>query len=104
LSIHLEPLVQDNGDIVLKQRSISVGLLELPNKKIMEYIKKYLTMPDWVTVNPAEEEIYVAISDMDIKSNFRVSVEHLDLEANNIAIKIFIPYKTLGLEGVDKRK
>ncbi|HLR15729.1 MAG TPA: YpmS family protein [Bacillota bacterium] len=104
LSIHLEPLVQDNGDIVLKQRSISVGLLELPNKKIMEYIKKYLTMPDWVTVNPAEEEIYVAISDMDIKSNFRVSVEHLDLEANNIAIKIFIPYKTLGLEGVEKRK
>lgn len=98
LSIHLEPLVQDNGDIILKQRSISVGLLELPNKKIMEYIEKYLTMPEWVTVNPAEEEIYVAVSDMDIKSNFRVHVEHFDLDANNIALKIFVPYKTLGID------
>ena len=54
LSIHLEPVVQDNGDVVLKQRSISIGLLELPNKKIMEYIKKYLPMPEWVIVNPKE--------------------------------------------------
>lgn len=98
LSIHLEPLVQDNGDIILKTRSISVGLLELPNKKIMEYVKKFLSMPDWVTVNPADEEIYVAVSEMDIKSNFRVSVEHFDLDANNIALKIFVPYKTLGID------
>lgn len=37
LSAHLEPLVQENGDIILKQKSISIGLLELPNRKIMEY-------------------------------------------------------------------
>lgn len=98
LSVHLEPLVQENGDIILKQRSISVGLLELPNKKIMEYIKKFLSMPDWVTVNPADEEIHVAVSEMDIKSNFLVSVEHFDLDANNIALKIFVPYKTLGID------
>lgn len=98
LSIHLEPIVQDNGDIVLKQKSISVGLLQLPNQKIMEYIKKYLTMPDWVTVQPKDESIYVAISEMDIKSNFQVAVENFDLEANNLAFKIKVPYKTLGIE------
>src|SRR5699024_1622137 len=38
LFINFEPLVQKNGDIVLKQKSISVGLLELPNKKIMGYV------------------------------------------------------------------
>lgn len=98
LSIHLEPIVQDNGDIVLKQKSIAVGLLQLPNKKIMEYVKKYLTMPEWVIVQPDEESIYVAISDMDIKSNFQVAVESFDLEANNLAFKIKVPYKTLGIE------
>ncbi|HLS20873.1 MAG TPA: YpmS family protein [Bacillota bacterium] len=98
LSIHLEPIVQENGDIILKQKSISVGLLQLPNKKIMEYIKKYLTMPEWVVVQPNEESIYVAISDMDIKSNFQVAVESFDLEANNLAFKIKVPYKTLGIE------
>lgn len=98
LSAHLEPIVQDNGDVILKQKSISVGLLELPNRKIMEYIKKYLPMPEWVTVNPKEEEIYVAVTDMDIKSNFQVGIEQVDLEANNLAFKIRVPYETLGIE------
>ncbi|MBM7601135.1 uncharacterized protein YpmS [Virgibacillus halotolerans] len=98
LSIHLDPQVQDNGDVILKQKSISIGLLELPNKKIMEYLKKYLPMPEWVTVDPKKEEIYVAVTKMDIRSNFEVAVEQFDLENNDIAIKIRIPYSTLGIE------
>ncbi|MGM8366512.1 YpmS family protein [Virgibacillus sp. W0181] len=98
LVIHLDPIVQDNGDVILKQKSISVGLLQLPNKKIMEYMSKYLPMPEWVTVNPKEEEIYVAVTDMKIKSNFHVSVEQFDLEANNLSFKIKVPYETLGIE------
>lgn|SRR5690625_56549 len=101
LSIHLEPLVQENGDIILKQKSISIGLLELPNKTIMEYIRKHLPMPEWVRVIPNNEEIYVAISEMKIKSNFHVSVENFNLEANHIAMKINVPYKTLGIEFPD---
>lgn len=98
LSVHLEPFIQDNGDVLLKQKSISIGLLELPNKKIMEYLKKYLPMPEWVTVNPKDEEIYVAVSEMEIRSNFEVAMEEIDLEGNNIAIKIKIPYSTMGIE------
>ncbi|WP_068673937.1 YpmS family protein [Oceanobacillus sp. Castelsardo] len=98
LSVHLEPFVQKNGDIILKQRSISIGLLELPNQKIMEYMKKYLDMPEWVSINPKEEEVYVAVTDIELKSNFNVSVERIDLEANNLAFRIQIPYKTLGID------
>src|SRR5699024_3938643 len=43
--IHFDPVVQKNGDLVLEQKSISVGNLKLPNKKIMQYIKKYLPVP-----------------------------------------------------------
>ncbi|MFD1036975.1 YpmS family protein [Virgibacillus byunsanensis] len=98
LSVHFEPLVQENGNVILKQRSISIGLLELPNRKIMEYMDKYLPMPEWVTVNPKEEEIYVAVTEMNIRSNFEVQVQYIDLVANNIAIKIRVPYRTLGID------
>lgn len=97
LSIHLDPIVQDNGDLVLVQKSISIGLLQLPNKKIMEYIQTYLPTPEWVSINPEEEEIYVAVSEMDIRSNFQISVEQFDLEANHLAFKIKVPYRTLGI-------
>lgn len=98
LLINLEPIVQENGDIILKQKSVSVGQLQLPNKKIMQYVSKYLPVPDWVIINPREEEIYVKVTEMEIKSNFKVEVEQFDLEANNIAFKINVPYKTLGID------
>nr|WP_246569758.1 YpmS family protein [Lentibacillus saliphilus] len=98
LTVRFDPIVQANGDVVLKQKSISVGLLQLPNQKIMEYMKKYLPMPDWVTVDAKNEEIYVAVTNMDIKSNFHVYVEQLDLESNNLAFKIRVPYETLGID------
>ncbi|WP_042144029.1 YpmS family protein [Paucisalibacillus sp. EB02] len=98
IQVHLEPIVQENGDVILKQKSISLGLMELPNKKIMEYMDKYLPVPKWVSIDPEKEEIYVAVTQMEIKSNFRVSVEQMDLEANNLAFKLKIPYETLGIE------
>lgn len=101
LSVHMEPIVQKNGDIVMKLNSISVGLLELPNKKIMQYIDKYLTMPEWVKVQPDKEEIYVALTDMKIKSNFKVKADKIDLEANHISFDISVPYETLGIENDD---
>lgn len=97
LSAHLEPVVLKNGDIALKLRSISIGLLELPNKRIMKYMKDHLEIPEWVQINPNEEEIYVAITEMDFESNFQLAAEHIDLEANHIAIKITVPYETLGI-------
>ncbi|WP_430790029.1 YpmS family protein [Virgibacillus flavescens] len=98
LSVHFEPLVQKNGDVILKQKSISVGLLQLPNQKIMEYMKKYLPMPDWVTVNPKKEEVYLAVTNMEIRSNFKVSIENFNLKENNIAFRIHIPYESLGIK------
>lgn len=98
LLIHLEPIVQENGDIVLKQKSISVGQLQLPNKKIMQYVSKYLPVPEWVVINPRDEEIYVKVTEMEIKSNFKIAVEQFDLEANNLAFKINVPYQTLGID------
>lgn len=102
LLIHFDPEVQSNGDIVLKQKSIAVGLLQLPNKKVMQYVDQYLPTPDWVVINPKEEEIYVKITEMDIKSNLEVKVEQFDLESNNIAIRLQVPYKTLGIDVLEQ--
>lgn len=101
LSIHFEPFVSENGDIILKQRSISLGLLELPNKKIMEYLARYLPMPEWVIVNPDEEEVYIAVTQMDIRSNFQIAVDTIDLEANNLAFRIRVPFESLVIDNFD---
>src|SRR5690625_5249782 len=102
LLIHFEPIVQENGDLVLKQKSISVGQLQLPNKKIMQYIDKYLPTPEWVIIDPRNEEVYIEVTELDIKSNFKIGVEQFDVEANNISFKIEVPYKTLGIDVIEE--
>ncbi|HLR64390.1 MAG TPA: YpmS family protein [Pseudogracilibacillus sp.] len=98
LLIRFDPIVQDNGDIALKQKSISVGQLKLPNKKIMQYVDRFLPTPEWIIIDPKEEEIYIKITEMDIQSNLDVKIEQFDLAKNNIAIRLRVPYETLGIE------
>ncbi|MDC3418643.1 YpmS family protein [Aquibacillus salsiterrae] len=97
ISITLEPDVQENGDIILHQKKISIGLLDLPNQKVLQYLKKSLPVPEWVVINPKEENIYIAVTQMKIKSNFKVKVQQFDLKKNNISFRIKVPNETLGL-------
>lgn len=98
LLIDFDPEVQDNGDLALKVTSISVADLKLPSKKIMQYVKKYLSVPSWVVIQPDKQQVYVNVTEMDIKSNLEVEVQQFDLENNNLAFKIRIPYQTLGID------
>lgn len=104
LLIHFEPVVQKNGDLALHVKSISVANLKLPNKKIMKYVKKYLPVPSWVVIQPDKERVYVMVTEMDIKSNLEVGVEQFNVEENNIAFRIRIPYKTLGIDPVIEKE
>ncbi|WP_138420225.1 YpmS family protein [Aquibacillus sediminis] len=97
ITIRLEPIVQENGDLILKQKEISLGLLHLPNKRVLKYLKDNLPVPEWVTINPNEEDIYIAVTQMDIRSNFKVRIQQFDLENDQLSFRIKVPNETLGL-------
>lgn len=97
ITIRLEPVVQENGDLVLRQKDISLGLLYLPNDKVLEYVERRFEMPEFVYVNPEEENIYVAITEMELRSNFTVSVEQFNLPEDRLSFRIKVPNETLGL-------
>lgn len=92
LYIKLQPNVQDNGDIILKQKSIKLGLLRLPNEKILEYVEKYLPLPEWVTIDAKNEDIYVKVTEMDLENDFGVEVRDFDLEKDKIRLDFIVPH------------
>lgn len=92
LYIKLQPNVQDNGDIILKQKSIKLGLLRLPNEKILEYVEKYLPLPEWVTIDAKNENIYVKVTEMDLENDFGVEVRDFDLEKDKIRLDFIVPH------------
>ncbi|WP_181347639.1 YpmS family protein [Thalassobacillus sp. CUG 92003] len=91
LTAQFNPVVQENGDVVLEQESISLGKLPLPTKKVLEYVRDSYNLPEWVVVNPNDENIYVAVTDMETASNFNVSVDRFNLKSNQLAFNIAVP-------------
>ena len=97
ISMRFSPIVQNNGDLILKQQSLSIGRLNLPYKNILALVKDHLPLPEWIIISPVDEEIYVAITQINFKSDFQIHVDQFDLMAHDLSFRINIPYETLGL-------
>ncbi|WP_440897866.1 YpmS family protein [Amphibacillus sp. Q70] len=91
LNIRMDPVVQPNGDLVLMMTEMSLGLLNLPKDRILHYINRQIDTPDWLYFDSQNEQLYVAVTQIDIQSNFRFSVQELDLTDENISFLIKIP-------------
>lgn len=91
LNVRMEPVVQANGDLVLTMTEMSLGLLDLPSNRILHYINQQVETPEWLYFDSENEQLYVAITQIDIQSNFRFSLQELDLTDDRIAFLIKIP-------------
>jgi uncharacterized protein YpmS len=86
-----EPEAQSNGDLVLKQESISLGQMNLPVSYVMKFINNQYSTPDWVSIRPNEQLIYVSLQNMELKSNIQIRAKEFDLKNDNIAFILTVP-------------
>ncbi|SFQ04330.1 YpmS family protein [Salibacterium halotolerans] len=93
-TVTLIPEVQTNGDLILKQDSIKLGRLQLPNRQVLQYIKQNYEMPEWIRVHPSRENIYVAVTQIS-HSSIQVRAEQFDLQNNEISFSVHAPYEYL---------
>lgn len=91
MKLTFEPIAQKNGDLILKQKSISIGQMNLPVSYVMNLINERYKMPDWVTIHPNEENIYVSLQDMKLKSDVRVKANEFDLKNDDISFLLTVP-------------
>lgn len=89
LTFEAEPL--KNGDIMLKQNSISVGQLPLPVSYVMKFIKNQYQLPSWVEIDPSEETIYMHVTEMRIANGLGIKVDTFDLENDDIKFNVLLP-------------
>jgi uncharacterized protein YpmS len=84
ISMDFEPEVQKDGDLLLRQQSLAVGRLQLPVRTVLGYVNNNFSLPEWVRIHPKDESVYVALQEMEMKSDFRVKVKKFDLEKDDI--------------------
>ncbi|KAB2338178.1 YpmS family protein [Cytobacillus depressus] len=93
MKLAFEPIALDNGDILLQQKSISVGKLQLPVSYVLKFVRDKYKLPEWVTIQPNAENIYVSLQKMKLKSDIHVKVDEFDLENDDIRFTLLVPVK-----------
>lgn len=91
LRLTFEPQALKNGDLVLNQRSISVGKLNLPVSTVLKFVRDSYDMPDAVNIQPKEERVYVSMQRLKLKSDIKVRVNEFDLKKDNIKFTLLVP-------------
>ncbi|WP_369385728.1 YpmS family protein [Mesobacillus boroniphilus] len=91
LRLTFEPQASKNGDLVLNQRSISVGKLNLPVSTVLKFVRDSYDMPDAVNIQPKEERVYVSMQRLKLKSDIKVRVNEFDLKKDNIKFTLLVP-------------
>ena len=91
MKLTFEPVVLENGDLELQQKTISIGKLTLPVTLVLKFIQSSYSVPDWVTIQPNEKKVYMKLQNMKLKSELKVSVQEFDLKNNDIEFLLQVP-------------
>jgi uncharacterized protein YpmS len=86
-----EPQALENGDLLLKQKSISIGSLNLPVAYVMKIIQQNYKLPNWVEIQPKNESIYVSLQEMKLKSDIKVRANSFNLKRDDISFTLWVP-------------
>ncbi|MFD2680578.1 YpmS family protein [Bacillus seohaeanensis] len=86
-----EPQALENGDVLLKQKSISVGALDLPVTYVLKVVRDSYNFPEWVKIQPKKEQIYVSLQEMELKSDFKVRANEFNLQEDRISFDLLVP-------------
>ncbi|WP_449536622.1 YpmS family protein [Ferdinandcohnia sp. Marseille-Q9671] len=88
-----KPVVLENGDLLLQQEAFTVGQVSLPVTFVLRYINDYYNLPEWVQIDAKKQDIYVYLSEMEMKSDMKVAVDTFDLGENELKFKLQVPTK-----------
>ena len=88
-----EPEALKNGDLILKQKRISIGRLNLPVPYVLKIIADSYKLPAGVDIRPNQKQVYIDMQRLKLKNNMKVKMEKFDLRQNKIVFTILVPIK-----------
>lgn len=93
MKLTFEPRALQNGDLVLQQKSMTIGSLHLPISYVLNFIGKNYKIPKGVDIRPKDQLIYIHMQQLKQKSDIKIKADKFDLEKDDIAFTILVPVK-----------
>lgn len=93
MKLTFEPEALDNGDLILKQKSMAIGQMQLPVTYVLKFIADRYRLPKGVTIQPKDKLVYISMQKLRLKSDFKVRVNEFDLNNDDISFQLYVPTK-----------
>ncbi|MCY8235327.1 YpmS family protein [Priestia endophytica] len=86
------PKTSNNGDLILIQKSLSLGKLHLPVSAVLKLVRSSLNLPEWIIIQPNKKMVYVGLQDMKMNhSNMKIRINHFNLKKDDISLTLLFP-------------
>lgn len=89
--MHFDPIVREDGNLVLKQSSVEIGKLTIPPSTVLKILKDSVKLPPWMIVRPKEEELFIDLSGIPVSGDLQVRAKEFNLAKDEIILEIIIP-------------
>lgn len=89
LYLYMTPYAMENGNIQLRVKSFSVGTLSLPQKEILQYLKKSYDLPKFVVIDPKEAVITLDLTRFALGDGLFLKANHLDLKNDQLIFELY---------------
>lgn len=89
--MHFDPVVREDGNLILKQSSMEIGVLNIQPSTVLKILKDSLKLPPWLIVRPKEEELFIDLSEISVSGNLKVRAKTFNLADDEIILEIIIP-------------
>ncbi|KIL44126.1 YpmS family protein [Jeotgalibacillus soli] len=81
----------ENGNLLLKQEKLSLGAVDLPVSYVLKFIRDSYEFPEWVTIQPNEQQILVEVTEIEVAAGLNVKANRFNLPEDDISFSIYVP-------------
>ncbi|PJK17692.1 hypothetical protein CQS04_02105 [Chryseomicrobium excrementi] len=91
VQMYFDPIVQEDGNIQLKQDKVDIGQLSIPPEQVLKLLRDSIDLPTWMVVSPGDESVFIDLGGLPIDGDFDIRAEKIDLENDEIILSVTVP-------------
>ncbi|WP_255472987.1 YpmS family protein [Planomicrobium sp. CPCC 101079] len=88
--LKFNPYVQEDGNLLLKQQSVEIGMLDIPPESALKLLRDSVELPDFMEVNPKQNEVLLKLTEIPLEDGISVRASSFDLEEDDIRLEVTV--------------
>lgn len=90
-AINFIPVRQNDGNVLLRAKGLTIGRLNIPIKIVMGYIAKNYNIPDWVKIDAKKKTVLLDLNKYSEKRSLKYRAQEINMTNGRFKFLITVP-------------